>query len=187
MRWALMVAVILFLSGCEQKDEINELKAQIANLQFDLDNLKESQRATFQEEKKKDDTSKLQREIENLNSEIFNIKTSMANLRKNIEELNASIIKIPSSPINCKGHFKPTVFVTKRRANIYNSEGKVVAVWDDCTTFTSFIEKNGKLRITGYFVKGKFRSALDKDWWIDVKDAAKKFKDKNESKNMRAH
>ena len=52
----------------------------------------------------------------------------------------------------------------------------MVDVWDKCVTFTSYIKKGDKLKITGYFVNRKFKSALDKDWWIKIDDVKRKFK-----------
>jgi len=105
-------------------------------------------------------------------------------LQNKIRELNLAIAKISSKKqknnTGClKKIFKPTVFITKDKARIYDSNGKIIDMWNKCVTFTSYIKKGNKLKITGYFVNGKFKNALDKDWWIRINDVERKFKEKN--------
>jgi len=180
----LLLGGLFLLSGCDNKvkEEVKNIKStmatksDIANLQAQIDEMNEKIR----------DINKHKSFIiknETNSSLILEVK----NLKKDIKEINSSLAFIPKDVFHCKGHFKPTTFITTKKAKIYNSKGKVVDVWPKCTTFTSYIEKNSKFRITGIFVHLKWQNALSKDWWIDVKDVAKKFKDKNESKNMRSN
>ena len=181
----IIIALLLF-SGCDKK-----LKKEVSNIKSNM--------AT------KSDVSNLQRQIDEINQKVEGIKpkqelksqivptneinssliSKVNNLQKEINEINSTLPFVPKNVFYCKGHFKPTVFITTKKAKIYNSKGEVVSFWPKCTSFTSYIEKNKKLRITGIFVHLKWQNALSKDWWIDIKDVAKKFKDKNESKNLR--
>jgi len=178
----LLLGGLLLLSGCDNKikKEVDNIKSTMAtksdvsNLQAQIDEINEKMKTINQNKSiviKYESNSSLISEVNNL--------------KEDIKEINSSLAFIPKNVFHCKGHFKPTTFITTKKAKIYNSKGKVVDVWPKCTTFTSYVEKNSKFRITGIFVNYKWQNALSKDWWIDVKDVAKKFKDKNESKNMR--
>jgi len=172
----LLLGGLLMLSGCD-----NKIKKEVKNIK--------SRMAT------KSDVANLQAQIDELNQEVTKIKDKapkiiikkevnpslfkkINNLQKEIKEINSSLVFIPRDVFHCKGHFKPTTFITTKKAKIYNSKWKVVTIWPKCTSFTSYIEKNGKFRITGIFIHDKWQNALSKDWWIDVKAVAKKFKDK---------
>ncbi len=181
----LIISLLLF-SGCNDKlkKEVSDIKSNMAT---------------------KSDIASLQKQIDDINQKVEDIKSKQElksqivptneinsslvskvnNLQKEINEINSTLPLVPKNVFYCKGHFKPTTFITVKKAKIYNSKGKVVAIWPKCTSFTSYIEKNKKLRITGIFVHLKWQNALNKDWWIDIKNVAKKFKDKNESKNLR--
>jgi len=176
MRWILIVIMVLFI-GCKKHDKVEELQSQIDKLKFQINTLKDEK----SEINNSVDLKDIKEKIEKLNNKILDNKMQISKIEKNIKDLNSSIVHIPFSKINCKGYFKPTTFITTKKTKIYNSKGDVVAEWDKCTTFTSYFEKDGKLRITGIFVHLKWQDARSKDWWINIKDVAKKFKDKHES------
>jgi len=177
MRWILIITVLFFI-GCEKKDETKKLQSQIDELKVEINSLKQKNIDITNNDA---NIKNLEEKIKLLNDEIFDNEDKFSKIKQEIKDLNNSIVHIPTSTINCKGYFKPTVFITTKKTKIYNSKGEVVKEWDKCTTFTSYMEKNGKLRVTGIFVHLKWQNALSKDWWIDVKDVARKFKDKNES------
>ncbi len=204
MKKYLLMIMVLFLSGCKTtKEEIKELKTEVNSLKekvvdkndlvFEISALKE-QIKNLQKQPNEDVNEK----IETLQRQVFLLKNSLQkrpiqknniegqkillkitklekecnNLKKEINDLNQSVGKL-----NIKV-FKPTVFITNKKAPVYNSKNVIVFVWDKHTTFTSYIKKGDRLKITGYFVNGKFKSALYKDWWINAYDAEKKFKKK---------
>jgi chromosome segregation ATPase len=193
MRKILLVFSVLLLTGCKTtKDEIKDLKIQVNTLKKNVVNKNEFQ---FEIDLLKDKIKDLQKEIDkikkvtnnkNINSKnkllsrIIQLEKQYNYLQNEIKKLNLSVAKISSKKRNSleclKEFFKPTVFITKNKANIYDSNNKMVDVWDKCVTFTSYIKKGDKLKITGYFVNRKFKSALDKDWWIKIDDVKRKFK-----------
>ncbi|WP_143709728.1 hypothetical protein [Nautilia profundicola] len=115
--------------------------------------------------------------------EISQLQTKYKYLQNKIRELNLTIAKVSlekrKKTSKCLKFFKPTVFITKNKVHIYDSNGETVDTWNKHVTFTSYIKEGNKLKITGYFVNKKFKSALNKDWWINVNDVEKKFKEKN--------
>lgn len=171
----LLVGGLLLLGGCDNKvkEEVKNIKSEMAT-KSDVRNLQEQ-------------IDKMDKKMENIkNKSVIVIKkdfnssliSELNHLKEEIKEINSSLAFIPKNVFYCKGHFKPTTFITVKKSKIYNSKGKVVTFWPKCTTFTSYVEKNGRFRITGIFVHDIWQNALSKDWWIDVKNTAKKFKDK---------
>jgi len=63
---------------------------------------------------------------------------------------------------------KPTTLITIKDVNIYekpNLNSKIVKKWPKQTTFTSYKEKNGFIKVTGYFVHNKW-TQNNESWWI---------------------
>lgn len=206
-KFILLLGVLLLLSGCDRrlKKEVHHIKStmatkkEILNLQKQI-KIINKEIANIKAEEKIIEKSK---QTENLQPKEVNnsLILKINNLQKEINEINATLKKMPKvikiikkPTFACKGRFKPTAFITIKKAKIYNSKGKVVKVWPKCITFTSYMEKNHKLRITGIFVHGKWKDVFKRNWWIKIKDVTKKFhgkikkcKVKYEGKNMRAH
>ncbi len=61
--------------------------------------------------------------------------------------------------------FKASAFRLKVESDIYDSvDGKVIATWDEKTSFTSSIGTQKWIKITGYFVDKKWRRAKETLW-----------------------
>ena len=173
MRKLILILALLFV-GCDtpadkNKKEIATNSKKIENIQMQL------------EENKK--------EIQNLKTEIDNIKEKINKKSDNSDEnkeVNTKIEKIVLKLSELNNKIKknqecldyivinPTTFRTIDKTNIYNKpdkNSKVIFIWDKHTTFTSYKEKNGFVKVTGYFVDGKW-TANNKSWWINKKDIA---------------
>jgi hypothetical protein len=100
--------------------------------------------------------------LEQLEQKINKIK-----LNQNHNDINNDINNTQNSACKYK-LIKPTTFITIKEVNVYNKpeiNSSIVLNWDECITFTSYKEKNGFVKVTGYFVDGKWRPN-HKEWWI---------------------
>ena len=69
---------------------------------------------------------------------------------------------------------KPTTYRTKRSCGIYaRVGGSRVATWESGVSFTSYLATKKYLKVTGYFVNGKWRKAK-KELWIKKEDTLKR-------------
>lgn len=69
---------------------------------------------------------------------------------------------------------KGRTYRLKQESAIYDSpDGKVIAIWEEKTSFTSNIYKGKWIKITGYFVNMKWKKSTD-EMWIKEKDTVKR-------------
>jgi len=69
---------------------------------------------------------------------------------------------------------KGRTYRLKQKSSIYDSpDGKVIAIWEEKTSFTSNIYKGKWIKITGYFVNMKWKKSTD-EMWIKDKDTIKR-------------
>ena len=69
---------------------------------------------------------------------------------------------------------KGRTYRLKQESAIYDTpDGKVIAVWEESTSFTSNIYKGKWIKITGYFVNKKWRKSTE-EMWIKAKDTIKR-------------
>ncbi len=165
--------------------EINVLKEKIKDLQKNLNkNTPIKENDEFKQElllkisKLEEECKNLQNKMHDINFTIVKIKSKkLIKADANISVVKADVKKPKNNKNSLTKFFKPTVFITKNKTHIYNSNNKIIDTWCEHTTFTSYIKKGNKLRVTGYFVNRKFKNALNKDWWIKIDDVKEKFND----------
>ena len=163
MQKLLFIIVLLFFIGCEtpqekNKKEIENIKKELSIISNKLDNYKSP---NIDEIKQK--IKILQTKIDKLNNkeitqQIVKLSKEIKNLHKN-DNLGYIVIK-------------PITLITIKKANIYSipdKSGKIVTQFNKLNTFTSYKEKNGFIKITGYFVDGKW-TPNKKEWWIKKSD-----------------
>jgi myosin heavy subunit len=69
---------------------------------------------------------------------------------------------------------KGLTYRLKQESAVYDApKGKVIAVWEEKTSFTSNIYKGKWIKITGYFVNMKWRKSTE-EMWVKAKDALKR-------------
>lgn len=72
----------------------------------------------------------------------------------------------PSKPAEQIVSEKASAYRMKNEASVYNAiDGKVVAIWEAKTSFTSNVTQGEWIKITGYFVNKKWKRA-DKELWV---------------------
>ena len=163
MRYLYMF-ILLFLVGCntpdDNKKEIQKIKEKMAS---------ESELILVETK-----LNEIESKVKNLEENLSNIVKTQKQTIKNIEKLKKQQIKkqikstiFPTSACMYKV-IKPTTFMTIKDTNVYqkpSENSNIISKWTKCTTFTSYKEKNGFVKVTGYFVNHKW-VANDKDWWI---------------------
>ena len=182
----LLIFSLLFFIGCEtpqekNKKEIEKLKQkvekleqvsyEIKNLQSQIDEIKNKQLII----KDSIDNNKILSKLAILDEKLKNIKTvdnsnienQIKTLKQKSELLKEELTKLKSTTFDYIV-IKPTTLITIDDVNIYSKpdkNSKVITAWSKKTTFTSYKEKNGFIKITGYFINGKW-TPNKKDWWI---------------------
>ena len=146
------------LEKIEQKvQKTDELDVKIKDLQSQINSLKEELK-TQQEAK------------QNIN-EIFQ---KLASFNKELKQLkNTSKSKIDYFDYIV---IHPMTLITIKDSNIYSApskSAKIVKIYPKATTFTTYKEKNGFVKVTGYFVNNKWVENKN-EWWICKKDTAVK-------------
>jgi myosin heavy subunit len=69
---------------------------------------------------------------------------------------------------------KGRTYRLKQESAVYDSpDGKVIAIWENKTSFTSNVYKGKWIKITGYFVNMKWKKSTD-EMWIKEKDTIKR-------------
>ncbi|MDX1295150.1 MAG: hypothetical protein R3302_02715 [Sulfurimonadaceae bacterium] len=64
-------------------------------------------------------------------------------------------------------YFEACAFRVTEDSDIYDApDGKVIERWEAKTSFTSNQKRDGWVRITGYFVEGKWRPSRDRTLWV---------------------
>jgi hypothetical protein len=125
------------------KTKLNEVESKVKNLEENLSNIVKTQKQTIKniEKLKKQQKQQIKKQI-----------------KPTILTTSACMYKV----------IKPTTFITIKDINVYKkpeNNSSIVFKWKKCTTFTSYKEKNGFVKVTGYFVHNKW-VANYKDWWI---------------------
>ncbi len=97
-------------------------------------------------------------------------------LRKEvIKEEITRVEALPKQTVIKEETFAPSSFRLIVQSNIYDEyEGNIIDKWDEQTSFTSNIRKGDWIKITGYFIEGKWKSAGTKVMWIEGKDIIKR-------------
>ena len=164
----LLIIVSLLLVGCnspfsdvkENKQEIETLKQKIDNLEIKTDKIDEL-------EMKLNDISQKQAVIQKTitNNQVL---SKLASLNKEIAMLKNKDKLTTFDYIV----IHPITLITIKKVNIYSSykNGKIIKSWPKQTTFTSYKEKNGFVKVTGYFIHKKWVEN-NKAWWIKKEDA----------------
>ena len=172
MKKLLLIVMLLFI-GCEtpqekNKKEIEDVKKELNSISNKLNNYKSP---NLIEIKKK--IKELQIKINSLNNE---------EITKQILELSNEIKNLQKKENNNLGYIviKPLTLITITKANIYsapNENSKIIDKWNELNTFTSYKEKNNFIKITGYFIDGKW-TPNKKEWWIKKSDCKIKIMEK---------
>ena len=166
----------LFFIGCQtpqekNKKEIEKLKQQIEILSQKINSLS----------KNNTNLSEIKQQIVNLQKQV-GINTKELNslkekVSKNSEEINKVVSKIAQNKKEIEKLkqtqfdyivIKPTTLITTKNAKIYakpDINSKIVTNFEANRTFTSYKEKNNFIKITGYFIDGKW-IPNKKEWWI---------------------
>ena len=96
------------------------------------------------------------------------------------KKVEATVVKTTSptkkAPVTAKReYFNPTTFHLMQESHIFDApEGKIVHTWEKKRSFTSNEKQGSWIRITGYFVDGKWRSAKREKLWIKQKAVEEK-------------
>ena len=153
--------IFLFLLGCQnsQDDKIKKLNTEIEKLKIEIHTLKNKQPT-----KDECEYEDIYKKLSKLESDIIQNKKEIENIKTN--KINYLVIK-------------PTTFITKKDTDIYSSSqnGKIIGKFEAKNSFTSYKEKNGFVKVTGYFVDGKW-TPNKKEWWIKKEDVIIKRIDK---------
>ena len=121
------------------------------------------------------------KEIQSLKNQIKISKNKQKVLEKSIENQKVSVVK---PKIITKTKKKPVVTVSKNthagtyrlknESTIYNAiSGEKIDTWEKDTSFTSSIQKDNWIKITGYFVDKKWQKS-QKEIWVKKADAFKR-------------
>jgi hypothetical protein len=111
-------------------------------------------------DKKNNDMALIEAKVDNLENKINNLEQKLSTKPKPLQT--------KPTPACMYKVIKPTTFMTIKDTNVYqkpSENSNIISKWTKCTTFTSYKEKNGFVKVTGYFVNHKW-VANDKDWWI---------------------
>lgn len=156
------------------KKELADVKEKNNVLRSEMDSMEElnsRNKEPFQKEiealKTEVDNSKIllekkDKEIQKLNSKIINIKTPDNQFPKLImkDEYNKQDSNLT--------YFHATTYRLKDDSYIYDGPaGEKIEIWGKDTSFTSYIKKDGWIKITGYFINKRWVSAKDKEFWIE--------------------
>jgi len=163
-KYILIFATILF-SGCNDdftkeidnnKDDIKILQVKVKNLEEEINKI-----------------DKLEQKVKILQSRQENIQKVLKNnqILTKLASLNKEIQQIKNKNTFDYIVIHPVTLITIRDVNIYSSykNGRIIKKWPAKTTFTSYKEKNGFVKVTGYFIHKKW-VANDKSWWIKKTD-----------------
>ena len=102
-----------------------------------------------------------EKEIKNLNSRIVNIETPNNRFPKLVMKEEAQ--KKDSNLT----YFEATTFRLKDKSYIYDGVGgQKVDIWEKDTSFTSYIKKDGWIKITGYFTDRVWVPSNEKELWV---------------------
>jgi len=176
MKKLLILPILLLFIGCnspfsdvkENKQEIETLKQKIQKID-DID---------FQ-------IKELQSQVDSLKEELKNQKEAKQNVSEIIQKLaslNQEITNLKNKPVETKKNcfdyivIHPMTLITIKQSNIYskaNKNSKIVKKWPKKTTFTTYKEKNGFVKVTGYFIHNKWVEN-NKEWWIPKENTAVK-------------
>ena len=168
--------VSLLLVGCnspfsdvkENKQEIETLKQKIDNLEIKTDKIDEL-------EMKLNDISQKQETIQKTIND-NQMLSKLVTLKSEVEELKKNIKTKEKLPTFDYIVIHPMTLITIKDTKIYEAPSKtakVVKTYKKATTFTTYKEKNGFVKVTGYFVKTKWVEN-NKEWWIPKENTSVK-------------
>lgn len=185
-------SLILDLNQSENYQRILEQeKVKTNSLLLKIDSIQQEKQS--QEDRKAEETKKLEQEIKNLNSnievknqEISQLKNKVAALekfKKNTLQLKKkervlckeentfpALIMKDNKSIQKKVYFRAKTFELLNDASIFNSiNGKKVADWKAKSLFTSNVKTQEWMKITGYFIDDKWKRSR-KELWIRIKN-----------------
>ena len=171
MKKLLLIAMLLFI-GCEtpqekNKNDIAVLKKELANLSNHMNNIPKNSQLILK-------IKYLEKAISKLSKDNKFLKEQINQLQKDINTIKNDQIKLSYIVI------KPLTFVTAKNTKIYAKpeiNSTIIRDINISNSFTSYKEKNGFLKVTGYFVDRKWKPNK-KEWWIKKSDCIIKRVDK---------
>ena len=176
MKKLLLLPLVVFFIGCEtpqekNKKEIQKLKQQVEILAKKVDSLPKDTPNLSQIKQKLADLKKQvginTKELNSLKEKVSKNSEKINNIVSKIDENKKEIVKLKQTQFDYIV-IKPTTLITTKDTKIYakpNINSKVVMNFEANRTFTSYKERNNFIKITGYFVDGKWRPNK-KEWWI---------------------
>ena len=124
----------------------------------------------------------LAKEIQSLKEKLENSKKLLEQKDSEIKKLNYKIVNIETpnnrfpklvmkDEYNKKDtsiiYFEATAFRLKEDSYVYDSvNGQKIEIWSKDTSFTSYMKKEGWIKITGYFIDKVWVSSNDKHLWV---------------------
>jgi uncharacterized protein (DUF342 family) len=160
---ALLATIVFFISGCDTPQSKN--KEAIQHLQQEVNTLKDlstkiddlQTKLTNLENKKAPQTTPAKVDLSKVNSKIANLQMQINDLKNKKQKSYFDYIII-----------HPVTLLTTQKVNLYSTpknNSKIIKTWDANTTFTSYKEKNGFVKVTGYFIHDKWTENRE-NWWI---------------------
>jgi len=161
MKKILILVTFLFL-GCETPQDSNKKEIEL---------LKANQVSKTEIMILRQQIRHLEQKLNKLTApENNNLKQNIHKLQEDIDELNNKFNSIEIVKNNSCEYviINPTTLVTTQKTKIYSSSDfnpSIITEWDKCISFTSYREANNFVKITGYFIDGKWKPNK-KEWWI---------------------
>ena len=175
MKKLLVLPMLLLFVGCDSPfDKIDENSMQIKELQTKVDKIDNIDIKV----------QKLEIDINNLKEELKNQKEAKQNVNEIVQKLaslNKELKQLKNTSKSKIDYFDyivihPMTLITIKDSNIYSApskSSKIVKRYPKATTFTTYKEKNGFVKVTGYFVNNKWVENKN-EWWISKKDTTVK-------------
>lgn len=184
----------LSLSASDELDRVNSMVDDISKLQIDYqacqkeladanqtNNALKTEMGSMEELNARN-REPFEKEIETLKKDLDSSKKLLAKKDKEIQSLNSKInnIETPDSQFpklimkdeysnkdSNITYFKAMTFRLKDDSYIYDdANGKKIEIWSKNTSFTSYMKKDGWVKITGYFIDKRWVSAKDREMWV---------------------
>ncbi len=167
--------------------DISKLRTDYAACQKELAEVKQTNSAlkteiSSMEELNARNKEPFEKEIETLKKDVEQSKRLLEKKDKEIKHLNSKIVStqtpdnqfpklVMKDEYNKQDdnltYFKAASFRLKGDTYIYDGvNGQKMEIWDKDTSFTSYLKKDGWVKITGYFVDKVWVSAKDKEMWV---------------------
>ena len=169
-------------SQCDQKLQEAQQQVELLKEQLETTVVTDKNESSTQEQHLEEQVKHLKEEIASKNEEIVQLKEQLKQekakkkvLQQHVDEYLKTQKKyaLKSQKQNIT-IITPSAYRTSKDAEIYNGiNGKVIDKWEKGTSFTSYINADDWIKITGYFVDRKWRKA-QKDLWIKKSDAFKR-------------